>query len=447
MERRILFLTLVGAILISASAALGTDRLVPNVYPTIQAGIDAAEPGDTVIIAEDVYTGVGNRDLDFGGKVITVRSTDPNDPAVVAGTVIDCENSGRGFYFQSGETSSSIVAGLTIANGYADYGGGIRCVGSSPTIRNCILSDNSAEDGGGMENESSSATVTSCIFTGNNATFGSGGGMCNYYCAGLKIANCIFSGNSAWWGGAIADGNSSPVIINCTFNGNSADTGGGIANYFGANPTITNCILWGDSATSGPEIYGDCVVSYCDVQGGHPGTGNIDGDPCFVDASGGDYHLSSMQSPCFGAGDPAYSPAPGETDIDGDPRVMGLQVDMGADEFNLTEPYIALSATEFEFTAGLGGANPAEQILYIWNGGAGTLNWQISEDCGWLSAEPNSSSSTGEVNEVTLSVDISGLAAGSYYCELIVSDPCALNSPRTVDVNLNVISQFVNFVA
>ncbi|MFC1715984.1 T9SS type A sorting domain-containing protein [Candidatus Poribacteria bacterium] len=96
---------------IAGSAQTATIN-VPGVYPTIQQGIDAARNGDTVIVADGTYRGVGNKDLDFQGKVITVRSE--NGPEY---TVIDCEGSGRGFLFHSGETSGSVVSGFTIENG------------------------------------------------------------------------------------------------------------------------------------------------------------------------------------------------------------------------------------------------------------------------------------------------------------------------------------------
>jgi hypothetical protein len=104
-----------------------------------------------------------------------------------------------------------------------------------------------------------------------------------------------------------------------------------------SSSTITNCILWGNTAPNGSQIDNTsgstATVTFSDVQGGYSGTGNINADPCFVNAAGGNFHLLP-DSPCINAGDPAFVPEPNETDIDGEPRVMLGRVDMGADEFN-----------------------------------------------------------------------------------------------------------------
>ncbi|MHC4157909.1 MAG: GLUG motif-containing protein [Planctomycetota bacterium] len=107
-------------------------------------------------------------------------------------------------------------------------------------------------------------------------------------------------------------------------------------------------------------------------------------------------------------------------------------------DVNLTVigPDLQISQTYFDFTAYEGGANPNDQILTITNTGGGTLNWQVTKDCNWLSAEPNSGSSTGEADDANLSIDITGLTGGIYNCQLTVSDPNASNSPQFVDVNL-----------
>ncbi|MHC4158437.1 MAG: LamG-like jellyroll fold domain-containing protein [Planctomycetota bacterium] len=104
----------------------------------------------------------------------------------------------------------------------------------------------------------------------------------------------------------------------------------------------------------------------------------------------------------------------------------------------ITGPEIQLSATHFDFSAYLGGSNPPEQVLGISNSGSGTLNWQITDDCNWLSAEPNTGSSTGEVDDVNLSVDITGLGVGIYDCNLIVSDSNAGNSPQIASATLSI---------
>jgi hypothetical protein len=85
---------------------------VPGEYSTIQAGIDAANVGDTVLVASGTYVGTGNKNLDYKGKAIVVKSE--NGPKTC---VIDCQNSGRGFYFHSGEDTLSILEGISIKNG------------------------------------------------------------------------------------------------------------------------------------------------------------------------------------------------------------------------------------------------------------------------------------------------------------------------------------------
>jgi hypothetical protein len=300
-------------------------------HSTIQSAIDDANDGDTIVVTVGTYTGAGNRDIDFGGKAVTLRSLDPNDPDIVASTIIDCQGSGRGFRFHSGEDTNSIVNGLTIANGGSTQdGGAIHCSGSSPAITNCIIRDNITNDhgagiycgcdlygnpsnpiitncfinsntflpsgyGGGIYCYKSSPIITNCIITNNSATGHGrhGGGIC---CWGDQdaggdaiVANCIISGNSAGHrGGGLYAYWSSPVFVNCTVIGNRALEGGGVGSFSRdyipqrvANPTLINCILRSNRAPLGPEgalintirvwpwaEHTEMTISYCDVEGG-----------------------------------------------------------------------------------------------------------------------------------------------------------------------------------
>lgn len=119
-------------------------------FRKIQDAIDSADNNDTIELQQGVYTGQGNYNLDPNGLSITIRSTDPNDPDVVASTIIDPNGAGRGIYFHSGEDANCIVSGLTIRNGYTlSRGGGILCENSSPTISNCIITGSFAGLWGG----------------------------------------------------------------------------------------------------------------------------------------------------------------------------------------------------------------------------------------------------------------------------------------------------------
>ncbi|HIJ52583.1 MAG TPA: hypothetical protein HPP66_05440 [Planctomycetes bacterium] len=348
MKAKMIFVAMVG-LLALCGPVLADELLVPDEYVTIQAAIDAAVDGDVIIVADGTYTGTGNKNLDLGGRAITVRSQ--NGPQFAT---IDCEKDGRAFFFHTGEDQSAIVEGFAITNGSADYGAGIRCDYSSPTINNCMFTSNSAKIlGGGIHAGNSSPIVTNCTFEENRAGDHAGGirlthsnalisgcvfirNVCDNYSAdggailnagetSSTIVNCLFVGNTATEsGGAIRNDRSSPSIINCTFNGNSTRYGGAIHNAPYASPIITKCIFWGNSASSGGEIdnNGDChpTIIYCDIEGGWNGPkvvnrrgsstidggGNIDADPLFVDASNPDlyardYYLSD-ESPCIDAG-------------------------------------------------------------------------------------------------------------------------------------------------
>lgn len=168
-------------------------------YGTIQAAVDAAVTGDVVILAPGVYSGDGNRDISFLGKAITVRSIDPNDPNVVAETVIDCNGEGRGFVLENNcNDANSVLAGLTIINGYGRFGGGVYCDSRFPRILNCVIKNCSATyKGGGLFLEGrEEAVISGCRIEGNTADYG-GGIYINYLYEESSIFNCKLNNNEA----------------------------------------------------------------------------------------------------------------------------------------------------------------------------------------------------------------------------------------------------------
>ena len=234
-------------------------------FDAIQEAIDIAEFEGTVIILSGTYTGEGNRDIDFKGKTITVRSTDPNDPSVVAETVIDCNGSEadphRGFVFNNYETHQSIVAGLTITGGYNESGGAIfygQC--TAPTIINCIFKENQAYCGGSIYTFNANPKLINCEFN-NNSAAAAGGALYSYVdfieCNSI-LEDCLFQGNTTTYnGGAIYNsGMVNALFTNCIFTENTSSGGGGaIRNTYSANTTFTNCIFSKNQA----QTYGGCI--------------------------------------------------------------------------------------------------------------------------------------------------------------------------------------------
>jgi hypothetical protein len=370
---------------------------VPLDYTTIQEGIDNAEAGDTVLVADGIYTGSGNKNLDLSKDIILQSENGPDY------CIIDCENDGRGFYIH--DDPKLVIDGFTVCNGFmAEFGGALLCESSNPTIRNCIFLQNSVRGmtgGGGIYNHYSQPLITNCVFEGNSDSEGTiygggaifnyrseptiiqcvfndnqvqlrGGGIFNLYSGGL-ILNCEFINNSSGYGfgGGIGNWGSNPSIINCLFVGNRAQTnGGGVMNYqstsnianctFTQNvaetgggiynwntladvPWITNCILWDNDPESIADVEGPASrVSYSDVQHGWAGEGNIDFYP------GWENSRLLSGSPCIDSGDNRVIPGI-LLDLDGLPRYVDDEgmIDIGIG----TSPVIDMGAYEFqEFT-------------------------------------------------------------------------------------------------
>ncbi len=278
-------------------------------FATIQHGIDVSANADTVLVQSGTYV----ENIIFDGNLVTVGSLflTTQDADYISSTIIDGDNNGSVVIFGN-VNSSAVLCGFTITNGDSDnFGGGINCYASNPTLKNLIITGNSA--------------------------FNSGGGIRCAYDANPFIKNVTISDNSANYGGGICCNLSDPILENVTISGNTATGsfgGGGIFCHSDSNPSLINCIMWNDSPQ---EIYfhddlepNSITISYSDIEGGEAGIvinnngtlnwldGNIDTDPLFVDAGNGDYHLQST-SPCIDAGDP-------NSPLDPD----GTTADMGA---------------------------------------------------------------------------------------------------------------------
>lgn len=293
-------------------------------FPTIQAAIDGVGGGETVELTDGVYSGDGNRNLDFHGKSITVRSDEGNPETCI----IDCEGVARGFVFQSGEGSASAIEGIAVVNGSAYYGGAIRLTeGSSPSIRNCWFTDNAGSVGGAVYCNDCSPAWDRCTFEGNTATIG--GALLCQTGAHPEFTYCTFSHNSAATeGGAILSRYATIVdLTNCTFAENSAEFGSGIYCDAQSDPVLANCIL--AFGATGSAIYcagpTDPALTCCDIYGNEGGdwvgciadqygvSGNISEDPLFCGASYPEEPWRLQEdSPCA-----PYSPPNPECDLIG----------------------------------------------------------------------------------------------------------------------------------
>ena len=327
---------------------------VPSSYSTIQAGIDAAASGDTVLVAPATYY----ENINFRGKNIIVASNYllSGSPGAIDSTIINGGNSftdtGSCVLIVSGEDSTAKLEGLTITRGTGTLwtgehggtlnreGGGVLIALSSPVIRHNIILDNSATNrsgatsagGGGIRAGDGNPLIEGNVIMLNNGRYGAGIAL-SY--TGARIRNNVIfnnrGGQDDGGGGILVHQGSSAakVIENNTIVENSSSTGGGGMRVWDADSVIfRNNIVWGNVAASGDQLDdqgGSARVTFCDVKGGWPG--NIAADPLFAVQN---FYLTPG-SPCVDAGnpDPAYND-PDSSGVARWPALGGHRNDMGA---------------------------------------------------------------------------------------------------------------------
>ncbi len=370
----ILFLVIIANVYLLQADLITVNANGGAQFLSIQEAINVASNGDTILVHPSTYY----ENINFNGKNIVVASLflTTGNKNYINDTVINGNHNGVVVTFQNGETSSAILKGFTITNGYAADGGGIKCSNASkPVIDHLIISNNTAsDDGGGVACfNNSSMKITNCIFNDNIAN-DNGGGIFLNHCKGL-IDNCLFSENISYGGSSAIDcWTADPLIINCTFFDNISYGWATIGIWDSSNPIIFDCIVSNNTGTGFTfHSQAQATIEYCNCYenssgsfGGSVPSGlgtivqvNSNGDPCdiyyniyldpeFIDSPDLDLNLSET-SPCIDAGIidttglnlPLY-------DLDGNPRIVdgngdGIAIiDMGCYEYYNYQQHIYL---------------------------------------------------------------------------------------------------------
>lgn len=301
---------------------------IPTDYPTIQQGLNAVTSYDTVLVAEGTY--YENIHWPDTNGIKLIGSGEEN-------CIIDGSSLTSVIRFESltiAFEEQTLIEGFTIQNGYAHgtqrlrFGGGIYLENASISLKNLILANNSAVIGGGiMCFNYSHANLENVTITNNIAEENGGGLQCyftshailtnveisnnesaNGYGGGIAVGDisepyiyyALISNNTAVYGGGVYFEKGHCDLINCTIVNNTASNDGGGVYCYDPTNKIENSILWNNYPN---QLVYNADITYTDYQDGWPGTGNINLDPLFVNATNGDFHLTST-SPCIDSGNP-----------------------------------------------------------------------------------------------------------------------------------------------
>jgi hypothetical protein len=464
MSIRALFVSFLAVTLSLAMPAMGKVIHVPADQPTIQAGINAASNGDTVLVSAGTYY----ENINFNGKGITVTSA--SGPAA---TVID--GSKGGYYaavtFSTNEKSTSSISGFTLQNGNQ---GVIYIYGASPTVTGNIITYTnptgyggpaavSLFSGGGLfqgnfitntygginATVDSGLQIVGNLIVGVNGTgvylYGSQGpevvsqnsisanssnGLYyNPFSGGATFSQNVVVGNKNT--GVVWDSASGPIafVSNTVTNNNQAQCCGGSGSELSANPingsvTLENnlivstgsssamdCTYSAGAAFTNNDVYsagGSAYAADCPDQ--TETNDNLSQDPLFADLLSGDYHLQA-DSPAVNAG---TNSAPDEpiTDFDGDPRIGGGTIDIGADEY--TSPTTAaLSAHALHFEAQDVGTSSSPQSLTLTNNGKSAMQMNLIATGPGYSQTNNCGTSLASGANCQISVTFSPVLGGT----------------------------------
>ena len=304
---------------------------VPGDEPTIQAGINAAQSGDTVLVASGTYF----ENINFDGKNIVVAShyVLEKDLAFINETIIDgseaqFSDTASCVRIVLGEDSTAVLQGFTIRGGTGSHwvdpqfptytwhsGGGIFIFQSSPTVKNNYIINNHVDDdtgvdgasGGGICMYGGNPVVVNNVIKNNTALYGAG--------VVIDYSGCVFknnivaqnSGGQNYGGGGfwtIGNGAQDIIIENNTIVENESELKGGAMYLWSTQLTARNNIIWGNTQTIGNQIFlytgAIADITYTDIEGGYTGEGNIDILPQFADTT----FLLAPGSPCIDSGNP-----------------------------------------------------------------------------------------------------------------------------------------------
>ena len=316
-------------------------RSSPDPYETVLDGQQGGSVVTTPSSASRTYRldgfTVRNGNSGYGGGLYCVG------PAARRLVVANCTISGNTAYIGGGvycyDSSSPMLTNCTISQNTANQdGGGVYCYYSSPTLTNCTISGNTATYGGGVYCvDKSSPTLTSCLVLMNDA-LSDGGGMLYGGTSQPTLIGCLLVGNRArrYGGGMYCQWSSMPSLTNCTFAYNIGYRDGGAIASEGGGSVVNTLIAFNTSgiyySAGAPYtfqhncVWGNDAYNYSGIPDPTGTDGNISTDPLMIAC-----HLLPG-SPCIDAGDNGAVDSDW-TDFDGEPRIGGSQVDIGADEF------------------------------------------------------------------------------------------------------------------